>query len=323
MIFDHPYNADSTRIEIAPAMGTSAPRLINSARSLAGGKDSLVWLLLKTRAARRGPAASCRPSEQVGDDQVTRRAQTALAVSFVVPAGMSCGSCSRACSVLLARTRSAMCARPALAAAFAGRRPNLTRDADTGRSRCRSSACLRSDATCSSTAAAIASEELRCRAFGQVEQASNPIAWRSAKYPGSCVGYPVLSVLEAPLDYKFDVTATGRTLKFLHIVDEFTRESLSDLVACSLDSDANSGQATHRREWEPEELIACWTLLAADRRLLLLHLLSDDRIARARSARRRPPPSAREPALADAALEDRTNEGFEAPRQRVPDLPGP
>jgi putative transposase len=40
------------------------------------------------------------------------------------------------------------------------------------------------------------------------------------------------------LDYQFDVTATGRIVKLLHVVDEFTRESLSDLVGHSIDSDA-------------------------------------------------------------------------------------
>lgn len=40
------------------------------------------------------------------------------------------------------------------------------------------------------------------------------------------------------LDYQFDVTSAGRTLKILHVVDEFTRESLSDLAACSIDADA-------------------------------------------------------------------------------------
>ncbi len=40
------------------------------------------------------------------------------------------------------------------------------------------------------------------------------------------------------LDYQFDVTAAGRVLKILHVVDEFTRESLSDLVAHSIDADA-------------------------------------------------------------------------------------
>jgi putative transposase len=39
------------------------------------------------------------------------------------------------------------------------------------------------------------------------------------------------------LDYQFDVTAQGRTLKLLHVTDEFTRESLSDLVAYSIDAD--------------------------------------------------------------------------------------
>jgi putative transposase len=43
------------------------------------------------------------------------------------------------------------------------------------------------------------------------------------------------------LDYQFDVTATGKTLKILHVVDEHTRESLSDLVAYSIDADATVG----------------------------------------------------------------------------------
>jgi putative transposase len=40
------------------------------------------------------------------------------------------------------------------------------------------------------------------------------------------------------LDYQFDVTATGRVIKILHVVDEFTRESLADLVDHSIDADA-------------------------------------------------------------------------------------
>lgn len=40
------------------------------------------------------------------------------------------------------------------------------------------------------------------------------------------------------LDYQFDVTATGRTIKILHVVDEHTRESLADVVAYSIDADA-------------------------------------------------------------------------------------
>ncbi len=39
------------------------------------------------------------------------------------------------------------------------------------------------------------------------------------------------------LDYQFDVTSLGRTLKILHVTDEFTRESLCDLVASSIDAD--------------------------------------------------------------------------------------
>ncbi len=39
------------------------------------------------------------------------------------------------------------------------------------------------------------------------------------------------------LDFQFDVTSTGHTLKLLNITDEFTRESLSDLVDYSIDAD--------------------------------------------------------------------------------------
>ena len=38
-------------------------------------------------------------------------------------------------------------------------------------------------------------------------------------------------------DYQFDVTTAGRTIKILH-VDEFTRESLADVVGRSIDADA-------------------------------------------------------------------------------------
>lgn len=43
------------------------------------------------------------------------------------------------------------------------------------------------------------------------------------------------------LDFQFDVTATGRTIKILHVVDEHTRESLADVVAYSVDADATVG----------------------------------------------------------------------------------
>jgi transposase InsO family protein len=39
------------------------------------------------------------------------------------------------------------------------------------------------------------------------------------------------------LDYQFDVTSNGRILKVLNITDEFTRQSLSGLVANSIDAD--------------------------------------------------------------------------------------
>ena len=40
------------------------------------------------------------------------------------------------------------------------------------------------------------------------------------------------------LDFQFDVTASGRKIKILHVLDEFTRESLADLVDTSTDADA-------------------------------------------------------------------------------------
>ena len=40
------------------------------------------------------------------------------------------------------------------------------------------------------------------------------------------------------LDLQFGVTTIGKTIKILHIVDEPTRESLSGLVAYSIDADA-------------------------------------------------------------------------------------
>ena len=43
------------------------------------------------------------------------------------------------------------------------------------------------------------------------------------------------------LDYQFDVTARGRVIKLLHVVDEFTRESLADVVEHTIDADATVG----------------------------------------------------------------------------------
>ncbi len=40
------------------------------------------------------------------------------------------------------------------------------------------------------------------------------------------------------LDFQFDVTERGKTIKILHVVDEFTRQSLADVVAYSIDADA-------------------------------------------------------------------------------------
>ncbi len=40
------------------------------------------------------------------------------------------------------------------------------------------------------------------------------------------------------LDYQFDVSATKRTLKILHVVDEFIRNSFADVLAHGIDADA-------------------------------------------------------------------------------------
>ncbi len=40
------------------------------------------------------------------------------------------------------------------------------------------------------------------------------------------------------LDYQFDVASAGRKIKILHVLDEFTRESLADVVDYSIDADA-------------------------------------------------------------------------------------
>jgi hypothetical protein len=40
------------------------------------------------------------------------------------------------------------------------------------------------------------------------------------------------------LDYQFELTATGIVIQILHVVDEFTRESLAELVDHSIDADA-------------------------------------------------------------------------------------
>lgn len=58
------------------------------------------------------------------------------------------------------------------------------------------------------------------------------------------------------LDYQFDVTTAGRTIKILHVVDEHTRESLADVVAFSIDADATvevlDGIVTERGGVHPE-----------------------------------------------------------------------
>jgi putative transposase len=69
--------------------------------------------------------------------------------------------------------------------------------------------------------------------IGQTRSWSAPRRWT----------VPASSSIRVPdrvraLDYQFDVAATGRVIKILHVVDEFTRESLADLVDHSIDADA-------------------------------------------------------------------------------------
>ena len=45
------------------------------------------------------------------------------------------------------------------------------------------------------------------------------------------------------LDFQFDTTSDGRTLKLLHVVDEHTREALGDRVARSIDADRTVARA--------------------------------------------------------------------------------
>jgi putative transposase len=57
------------------------------------------------------------------------------------------------------------------------------------------------------------------------------------------------------IDYQFDVTSMGKTIKILHITDEYTRESLSDLVAYSIDADATVAELdriVEQRSRQPE-----------------------------------------------------------------------
>lgn len=39
------------------------------------------------------------------------------------------------------------------------------------------------------------------------------------------------------IDFQYDVTRDGRPFKVASMVDEFTRESLLDIVECSIDAD--------------------------------------------------------------------------------------
>ncbi len=55
------------------------------------------------------------------------------------------------------------------------------------------------------------------------------------------------------LDYQFDVTATGRIIKVLHVVDEYTRESLADVV------DQDTLASGHRRAGV---FYALWAMVA-------------------------------------------------------------
>ena len=45
------------------------------------------------------------------------------------------------------------------------------------------------------------------------------------------------------LDFQFDVTASGRKFKILHVIDEFTRGSLADVVDYAIDANATWGES--------------------------------------------------------------------------------
>jgi putative transposase len=57
------------------------------------------------------------------------------------------------------------------------------------------------------------------------------------------------------LDFQFDTTSDGRTLKLLHVVDEYTREALAMRVARSIDADHTTrvlDQIVRERDAGPE-----------------------------------------------------------------------
>jgi putative transposase len=70
------------------------------------------------------------------------------------------------------------------------------------------------------------------------------VPYRKRKKPHRGVGTPVGAMcLIAPnalwaLDFQFDTTADGRTLKLLNVIDEFTRECPAIVVGRSIDADA-------------------------------------------------------------------------------------
>lgn len=62
----------------------------------------------------------------------------------------------------------------------------------------------------------------------RVGQSSVPAQRLTAEHPNHVWG----------LDFQFDTTSDGRTVKLLNVVDEFTREALAIEVARSIDADA-------------------------------------------------------------------------------------
>lgn len=135
------------------------------------------WPPVLAKPRRRGAYAACRPSEHGVADRETRRPHD-VRLACRVLAGSSGRRCSRAASGLrLRRMRSAMCARPALAAASVGGGSNeVARTLEDGERFCRSVVHRRTDSTCWSIAVAVSSEGVRCRAAGQVEQVSSASA---------------------------------------------------------------------------------------------------------------------------------------------------
>ena len=60
------------------------------------------------------------------------------------------------------------------------------------------------------------------------------------------------------LDFQFDVTARGRIIKILHVVDEHTRESLGDLLDAELQRSLSASQSAVSGRYLYGMLLQTW-----------------------------------------------------------------